>query len=57
MIGTLFLRLNAYKTKVRGVSPRGGIEQIREGGIGSWSILKADNIWLGKDLFFPQKPL
>ena len=57
MIGTLFLRLNAYKTRVRGVSPRGGIEQIREGGIGSWSILKADNIWLGKDLFFPQKPL
>ena len=34
MIGTPFLRLNAYKTKVEGVYPRYGIEKIREGDIG-----------------------
>ena len=31
--GTPFLRPSAYKARVRGVSPRYGIEQIREGGI------------------------
>ena len=36
---TLSLRLNAYKLKVKGVSPRCGIEQIRE------FLLKADNIF------------
>ena len=43
MIGTPFLRIDAYKTRVRRVSPRCEIEQSHGGGIGSWPILKADN--------------
>ena len=43
MIGTTFLRLNAYKAMVGGVSPQCGIEQIRENGIGPRPIPKADN--------------
>ena len=31
MISTPFLRLNVYKARVGGVSPRCGTEQIREG--------------------------
>ena len=47
--GTLSLRPNAYKLKVGGVSPRCGIKQIHEGGIGPRHIPKADNSFLGKD--------
>ena len=49
MIGTPFLKLNAYKARVRDVSPQRGIEQIREGGISPCPIPKADNSFLGKD--------
>ena len=43
MIGTPFLRFNAYKTMVGAVFPRCGIEQIHEGGIGLVPIPKTDN--------------
>ena len=48
------LRLDTYKARVEGVSPRCGIEQIHEGGIGPWPISKADNTWLEKDSSLPQ---
>ena len=43
MIGTPFFRLNAYKAREGDVSPQCEIEQIYEGGIDPWPILKADN--------------
>ena len=48
MIGTSFLRFNAYKTMVGAVFLRCEIEQIHEGGIGFVPIPKTDNTLLGR---------
>ena len=50
-----FLRPSAYKARVGGVSLRCGIKQICAGGSKSWPAHpKANDTWLGKDLFLPQ---
>ena len=46
--GTLFLRSSAYKVRVGGVSPRCGIEQIREGGIGSSAHSQSEQYLIGE---------
>ena len=50
--GTPFLRPSAYKARVRGVSPRCGILQIREGGIGSSTHSQSEQ-YLIRERFVP----
>ena len=53
MIGTPFLTLNAYKARVGGVSPRCGIEQISEGGIGSIANSQSRQYLIGERFVHP----
>ena len=46
--GILFLRQNAYKARVGGVSLQCGIEQIREGGIGSSAHSQSEQYLIGE---------
>ena len=50
--GTPFLGLSAYKARVEGVSPHCGIEQIREGGIGSSAYSQREQ-YLIRERFVP----
>ena len=46
--GTPFLRPSAYKARVGDISPRCGIEQIHEGGIGSLAHSQSEQYLIGE---------